>query len=152
MFTKDFDRYVCEGDTITCHVDGFDLTARIYRDDCSDRPDERQDGFWPSLDPQSAGYIGPKSQRTLDRHMARAKAVMNAWLNDEWFYCGVAVTAEKNGITVTDEFSNALWGIECNYPTTRKGNPNTYLREVANEYVSEVLAEAHANIASLVDA
>lgn len=55
----DFDRYVCEGDTVTVEIDGFTLTATIYRDDDGSAPDERQDGFWPSLDENDAGYIGP---------------------------------------------------------------------------------------------
>lgn len=149
MFAKDFDRYVCADDTIECEVDGFTLIARIYFDDDSSAPDERQDGFWPSLDPNDAGYIGAKSKSTLARHMARANAVMEAWRNDEWFYCGVAVTAWKDDVQLTGEYDHALWGVECNYPSTRKGNPNVYLREVANEYVTEVLEAAKATVAKL---
>lgn len=91
-FATHFKTYACEGDTITARLPGgYYATARIVRDDCSDTPDERQDGFWPSLDPKSAGYIGAKSPSTLRKHMARAKEVMRAWLADEWFYCGVCV-------------------------------------------------------------
>lgn len=149
MFTTDFNRYACPGDTITCTVGDFDLTATIYMDDDATPPDERQDGFWPSLNPDDAGYIGPKSARTLSRHIARAKAVMDAWLNDEWFYCGVAVTVEKNGIALNHRYDNALWGIECNYPSADKAHPNAYLLDVANELAIEALALAEANIAKL---
>ena len=38
-----FDRYVSEGDSIACEVDGFRVTARIVRDDCPDAPDQRQE-------------------------------------------------------------------------------------------------------------
>jgi hypothetical protein len=145
MFTKAFQNYVCEGDNISCEVEGFTLTATVYRDDCGDRPDERDCGFWPSLDPQSAGYIGPKSATTLRRHMAKAKATMEAWERDEWFYCGVAVTVEREGVELTPRYANALWGVECNYP----GSDNSYLRDVANELASEALEEAKGKLATL---
>ena len=54
-FTQKFDDYVCIGDAITCTVDRYTVTARIAYDDPPDAPDERQDGFWPSLYPNDAG-------------------------------------------------------------------------------------------------
>lgn len=32
-FTEKFGAYVCNGDTITCDVDGFTITATLYADD-----------------------------------------------------------------------------------------------------------------------
>src|SRR5512139_4023032 len=125
MFTKDFGTYVCEGDQITCSVDGFECTATLYQDDDNTPPDKRQDGFWPSLDPKSDGYIGPKAKRALAREMARMKDVLRAWNNDEWHYYGVAVTVKKEGVQLVGRYECALWGIEGNYPSGRKGNPNT---------------------------
>lgn len=146
IFTANFDSSNAEqGDEISAEFEGFTLTARIYRDDVSDAPDERQDGFWPSLNPAEAGYIGAKSKRTLAREMAKARAIMAAWKNDEWFYCGIAVTVAKEGVRLTDEFASALWGIECNYPQS----DNTYLATVANELASEAMREARATIAKL---
>ena len=147
----DFDRYVCEGDTVTLDIDGFTLTATIYRDDAdSDAPDEHCDGFWPSLDPDDAGYIGNKSKSTLARHMAYAERVMQAWKDDEWFYCGVAVTVEREGVQLTGQYDHALWGIECNYPKRNKRHrPNAYLAEVASEFIEEALNVARAEIAEL---
>ena len=58
-FTQRFQNFVCEGDSISCEVAGFEITARIVRDDCPDAPDERQDGFWPSLYKDAPGFIGP---------------------------------------------------------------------------------------------
>jgi len=83
--------------------------------------------------------------------MARAKAIMEAWRNDEWFYCGVAVAASKDGVQLTKRYDHALWGIECNWPVKniRRENPNAYLREVANEYVDEALEAAKATVAKL---
>lgn len=144
-----FQDYVGEGDSITCERDGFTLTATVYWDDCVDAPDQRQDGYWPSLDPESAGYIGPKSKRTLERHMAKAKAIMDAWKRDEWWYVGVAVTVSKAGVQLTEQYHHALWGVECNYPGGRKGKRNAYLSQVAEELTGEALAEAKAKLAAL---
>lgn len=145
MFTKPFDAYVCVNDTITCEVDGFTATARIYRDDTPDKPDERQDGFWPSRDEKAAGWVQPEN---FDAEMAKATRVMNAWLKDEWFFCGVAVTVACNEVPLTQEFTNALWGIECNYPDS----DNAYLMEVANELLAEAISEARATLAKLTPA
>lgn len=145
MFTKGFQHYACEGDSISCEVEGFTLYATVYRDDCSDRPDQRDCGFWPSLDPKHAGYIGPKSATTLRRHMAKAQAIMRAWENDEWWYCGVAVTVRREGVQLTSQYGNAFWGVECNYP----GSANEYLLTVANELASEALEEAKAKLKEL---
>lgn len=140
-----FHAFVCVGDTVTTDTDGYTLTATIYRDDCGDRPDQRSDGFWPSLDPKAAGYIGPKSQRTLQRRMATAQAVMTAWKNDEWFYCGVVVTVEREGVPLVGRYQHALWGIEANYP----GSDNSYLSEVADELADEALQAAVEKVDAL---
>lgn len=149
-FKTNFKPYVCVGDTITAEFGDFTLTARVYRDECGDKPDERGDGFWPSLDPKSAGYIGPKSRHTLARATARAQSVMDAWKNDEWFYCGIVVTVECEGVELVDEFAHALWGVDCNYPQHDKRRiPNAYLREVANELADDALASARKKLAAL---
>jgi len=140
-----FDSYVCEGDTATHEVDGFTVTATIYRDDSSDAPDQRDDGFWPSRNPASAGYIGAKPASEFEAQMAKAQETMRAWKADEWLYCGIVVTVSKNGILLTGQYSNALWGIEANYP----GSDNAYLGEVAADLVAEAIAEARATLAAL---
>ena len=152
-----FSAYVCEGDTVEVEHNGITYRARIERDDVSDKPDERQDGFWPSLNPDSDGFIGSKSPRTLARHMARARAVMAAWEADEWFYCGVVVAAfivddEGDETALTDGYGAALWGVECNYPErSRRGyaKRNAYLSEVAGESLSEAVKEAEEARAKL---
>lgn len=143
MFTKKFsDSFVCEGDTITCEVDGFTCIATVYRDDSNDRPDERDTGFWPSKDKTAAGYVEPDK---FNAEMAKAENVMRAWKDDEWFYCGIDVTIEKAGVQLTAQYNHALWGIECNYP----GSDNDYLRCVANENLSEALEAAKAKVLEL---
>lgn len=144
-FKSEFGTLVCEGDTITCEVGKFHCVATLYRDDCGDAPDERDCGFWPSLCPNSAGYIGAKSKRSLARHMAKAQGVLDAWKRDEWHYFGVAVTIEKDDVQLVGQYDNALWGVEGNYP----GADNSYLRCVANELLPEALDSARAKLEQL---
>lgn len=142
MFTQSFGKFVCDGDKITCLVDRFTATATVYRDESGDTPEQRDEGFWPSRDPNAAGYVLPKNFKA---EMARAKRVLAAWEADQWFYCGVAVTVECEGITLLGQYDCALWGIECNYPDS----DNAYLGEVANELLGEAIEQAKAKIAKL---
>lgn len=142
MFTKGFGKYACENDTIKCHVDGFDCVATIHRDDCNDTPDERDEGFWPSQDPKAAGYVLPENFKA---EQAKADKVMRTWKNDEWFYCGVAVTVFRADVQLTSEYGHALWGVECNYPDSDNG----YLMDVANELLPDALESAKAKIKEL---
>ena len=140
-FTEKFDSFVCLGDTLTCEVERFTVTARIAHDDTPDAPDQRQDGFWPSLYPNDAGFIsaGNGWRDRLATAQAKAEAVMKAWKNDEWFYCGVVLSVAIDGLELTDHAAS-LWGIEANYPDS----DNAYLTEVANELLSEALEAAKA--------
>ncbi|WP_300381104.1 hypothetical protein [Henriciella sp.] len=135
-FTQHFDSFACEGDTIQCDAQGFTVTARIVRDDCSDRPDERQDGFWPSLDIGDPGFIGAGRQprQRYDAALKQAEAVMQAWKTDEWFYCGIMLSVRVDDILIAPHAAS-LWGIEVNYP----GSDNAYLTQVANELLTDAL-------------
>lgn len=140
-FSQRFDDFVCEGDSITCEVDGYTVTARLARDDTPDAPDERQDGFWPSLYPNDAGFIGAGNgfRDRFAKAQAKAEAVMAAWKNDEWYYCGVILSVAIDGLEIIDHAAS-LWGIEANYPDS----DNAYLAEVANELLPEAIVEAKA--------
>jgi len=142
MFTKGFDKYAIAGETITCTVDGFDCTATIHHDEATGAPDVNDEGFWPSLDPNAAGYVLPEN---FSVELAKAVRAMDAWKNDEWFYCGIAVTVSKDGVELLQKCESALWGIECNYPDS----DNAYLLEVANEQLDEALTAARAKLAKL---
>lgn len=136
VFTERFQTFVCEGDSISCEVAGFEITARIVRDDCGDAPNERQDGFWPSLYKDAPGFIGPgpnHRQRFADAQ-AKAEAVMAAWRRDEWFYCGIVLSVALEGVTL-EQNAAVLFGIEANYPDS----DNAYLTEVAQELLPEAL-------------
>lgn len=138
-FTETFQPFVCVGDSITCEQDGFTFTARIERDDTPDAPDERQDGFWPSLYKDDAGFIGAGNgfRDRFAKAQARAEAVMTAWKNDEWFYCGIVVTVTCDIVTLYPHAAS-LWGVEANYPDS----DNSYLNEVANDLIPEALRAA----------
>ncbi len=147
-FAEKFLPFVCEGDTIQCTVDGFDITARIVRDDCLDPPDQRQDGFWPSLYSDHPRFIGPGNnyrQRFAEAE-AKAKAVMAAWNAGDWFYCGIVLSVSFQEV-VLDASACSVWGVEANYP----GSDNAYLTEIANELLPEAVAAARETLARLID-
>jgi len=140
-FTDSFDAFVCEGDAITCEKDGYCVTARIARDDCPDAPDERQDGFWPSLYKDAPGFIGsgPNHRQRFAEAQARAEEIMRAWRDDDWFYCGIVLSVALEGVTL-ERNAAALFGIEANYP----GSDNAYLTEVAQELLPDALDAGRA--------
>jgi hypothetical protein len=72
---------------------------------------------------------------------------LQAWCNDDWFWCGIVLSVEKAGVDLIDEYAVALWGIECNYP----GSQNAYLTEVANDLLPQALDLAREKIAELCD-
>lgn len=145
-FTERFDSFVCAGDTITCTVDGFTVMAAIVLDDCPDAPDQRQDGFWPSLYINDPGFIGPGNnfRERFAKAQTEAEAVMESWRKGDWFYCGIVLSVSLEGVTL-DDHTASLWGVEANYP----GSDNAYLTEVANDLLPEALDTARAVLARL---
>lgn len=150
-FAAKFDRFVCIGDSITCEVDGYEVSARIVYDDVSGPPDKIQeasrgqattgkydDGFWPSLHPDSSGFIGAGNgwRARFDAAQARAERILSAWKNDERFYCGIVLSVVFDGIELSDHAAS-LWGIEANYPDS----DNAYLNEAAQDLLHEALQE-----------
>lgn len=117
-YASSFDRFVCPGDTITADVDGFTVTARIAYDD-STRPDD-----FDCYD----------------------DATIEAWRNDDWYFCGVCVQVSRAGIDLTGPYGAALWGVEANFP----GSDNAYLTEIAADLIPEAIAEARAAMARLI--
>jgi len=150
-FSEKFDSFVIPGESVSVTVNGITYTATVEHDSDSASPDERNDGFWPSQDPNSAGYIGSKSKSTLARHTAHAKRVMKAWENDEWFYCGIVISASY-GETVFMKHAASLWGIETNYPQANGKRNNSYLDDCANELLGEAIHAAEEALADIVQA
>lgn len=129
MFTEKFDSYVCIGDCIETVVGPYRVTARVVFDDHSS-PDE---------------YDAPGCcfDTSDPDHGEENESIIEAWRNDEWFYCGIvlSVVLDDNDHEVTDHGA-ALWGIECNFP----GGDNSYLQDVANELLSEAIESADSMI------
>ena len=138
-FSELFLPYVCLGDSISVDVGEYTVTARIAHDDTVDKPDERDCGFWPSLDPNAAGFIGVGNgwRKRFEEQQAKAESVMAAWKNDEWFYCGIILSVSIGETELTDHAAS-LWGIEANYPDS----DNAYLSQVPNELLPEALDAA----------
>lgn len=146
MFTEHFAPFVCPGDVITCQSEGFSVSARIIPDDCPDPPDQRQDGFWPSLYKDAPGFIGPGNhfRQRFAKAQAEAEAVMDGWRKGDWFYAGVVLSVSLEGVELAPHAAS-LWGLEANYP----GSENEALTETAIALLPDALAEARAVLARL---
>lgn len=129
MFTTQFDNYVCINDSIDCVVGPLRVTARVVFDDQSTPMEYDAPGC--CFDTSDSEY-GEENQKTID-----------AWCNDEWFYCGIVLSVVLNDSDheLTDHAA-ALWGIECNYGD----NGNAYLMDVANELLGEAIDNAKEEI------
>lgn len=140
-FSECFQFFSCAGDSIACDAEGFRIVARIVPDDCPDAPDQRQDGFWPSLYIGDPGFIGPGNgfRERFAEAQARAERVMDAWREGDWFYAGLVLSVSLEGV-ILDEHAISLWGIEVNHPDT----DNRQLTDVANELLPEALMIARA--------
>lgn len=131
-FKTAFDSFACESDSITTHKNGFDITARIVRDD-----DTRIDDDDCHNPDRNVTGCDAKQQKKL-------LAARDAWFNDEWFYCGIVLEVSKAGIML-DSHAASLWGLECNYPESDNG----YLLEVANDLLPEAVGSGEIALARL---
>lgn len=118
-FNEKFDSYVCDGDSIETEINGIRYVARIMHDPDSNIDDDDTH----NSDQTITGCNDAQQEKLLKAR--------NAWLNDEWFYCGVVVIAYLREIELD---SASLWGIEANYP----GGDNNYLTELSNELLQEL--------------
>jgi len=146
MFTNNFAAFVCPGDAITGEAGPFTVLAQVVPDDCPDAPDQRHDGFWPSLYADAPGFIGPgpNHRQRFAYAQAKAEAVMEGWRKGDWFYCGIVLSISLDGLVLAPHAAN-LWGIEANYP----GTDNSYLAEVANDLLPEAITVARETLARL---
>ena len=120
MFTQNFNKYVCAGDSIQCEKDGFTIIARVIHDEDTNATDYDQPGWCFDTKDEKRGA---ENQRIID-----------TWKNDEWHYCGIGLSISRNGVDLDDNAAS-LWGIEYNFPT----GDNAYLREVANELLDATI-------------
>lgn len=99
MFTQKFDKFVCEGDTITTEQDGFEITARIEHN-----PEYHIDDDDCHNGDQNVTGCDDEQQEALIE-------ARRAWFNDEWFYCGIVLSVSKNDVVLSSHAAS-LWGIE----------------------------------------
>jgi len=146
MFKTSFSSFVCPGDALTCETGPFTVLAQVVPDDCPDAPDQRQDGFWPSLYADAPGFIGPgpNHRQRFAEAQAKAEAIMDGWRKGDWFYCGIVLSVSLEGVQLSSD-AVSLLGIEANYP----GADNSYLTEVANELLPEAVAAGRETLARL---
>lgn len=104
-------------------------------DDCGDKPDERDCGFWPSHDPKAAGYVMAEN---YDAAQEDAESRMEGWQQGDWYYVGVIARAHVsvglgggNVVAYTLD-SPGCWGIESDC--------TDYLGEVFQEEKTELLS------------
>lgn len=108
----------------------------IKEDKHSGRPDENDEGFWPSLDPKAAGWIGSQDQAEFDRQQAAAEGRMRAYECGAWSYIGVLsratvyVPVGGSSFAVYTLLSPGLWGVES--------DASDYLKEVTREQEQEM--------------
>lgn len=133
-FAKGFDAYVCPGDTIETILDGITYTARIERDQCA------------TLDDDDCHNIDQSVTGCNDEQQEKLLKARTAWFGMEWWYCGVVISASKDGIEINDHAAS-LWGIEANYPDS----DNAYLLDVANELLPEAVLQAKADCSRIID-
>lgn len=115
------------------------------RDDSSDRPDERDEGFWPSLDPDACGYIGDaephdvngrEQAKRFDDALEAAETRMAEWESDDWHFVGVVarahlfIPAGGNSFACYTLDSPGIWGIES--------DAGDYLREQFEQQKEEL--------------
>jgi hypothetical protein len=110
-------------------------------DDCQLAPDEQCEGFWPSTDPDDAGYIGASPSTPYAEQFAAARARMDAFERGDWGYIGIRAQAtitlaseSGNCATIYTLESEGLWGIESD-------SGEDYLAEVFEEQKVELLAD-----------
>lgn len=105
-------------------------------DDNLDRPDERQDGFWPSLDKHDPGYIGPNPVVGFAAQHIAAQDRMDAWEHGDWTYIGILARARvfivRNGTGRHLTLNSAgSWGMASD-------SDKEYLDEVYQAEVQEL--------------
>lgn len=180
-FTKKFDRYVCDGDTITCRAKGFTVTARVERDDDMGEPWKEHDGHGPVSDwtrrdkrPGERVLIEDRGSR---RYYDFAEAVKIA-RRDGWNaepYSDTETAGERAAKAAEADFRNLkAWcndewwwavvvlsvskgGVEIDDCAACLGGvavncgDNDYLTTVANELLPEALEAAEKGVASMIE-
>lgn len=106
-FTEQFNRFVCLGDSISVKDGYTTYTARVVPDEDT-RPHD-YDCY---------------SRDDIER-----------WLNDEWYFAGVIISAERKGWT--HDHLDSLWGIDIGF----SNDDRPHLMRCANRCLAEAIAQ-----------
>jgi hypothetical protein len=128
-----FDSFACTGDIIEFKHDGFDVIAWIEHD------------HETHIDDDDSHNVDQSVTGCDDEQQKMLLAARKAWEESEWFYGYLVV---KMSIDDVELCSNALGGLEINYP---KGS-NGYLTDTAKELADEMTADARKNATRYVKA
>mgnify|MGYP001559832617 CR=1 FL=1 len=120
----------------------IDWEKVVTPDDCSDAPDERDDGYWPSRDPDDCGYVGEITDEEFQAMHDKAQARYDAWKRGDWCFVGIAAKATIHVPIGCGSFTSytlqspGIWGIEGDDAfDTSEG----YRNEVYEEQKAELL-------------
>lgn len=107
-------------------------------DDSAGRPDENDDGFWPSADPDHCAYVAPED---FAEQMRIAEERMAAFDRGQWGFIGIRARAHcliaRNGVgTVFSLESAGLWGIEG---------------DSGDEYLNSVFEDEKADLLDMIE-
>ena len=128
MFNDKFNKYACSGDYIETEINGITYRATIHYDTEYD------------IDDDDCHNTDQNITGCNDKQFARLLKTRQAWFDNDWFFCGIVISAHKHGV-VLDDHAASLWGLECNYPGARPVN-NDFLSETANELLPEAIESA----------
>lgn len=129
MTVPSFDKYVVHGDFVEWEQEDFHMRATVLFD-----PDTTP------MDYDMPGWCFDTSHPEFGK---RSRELIESWKADEWFYCGVRVTASKEGLELGEE---TTWGVEANFPDA-DGNP--YLSELADCLAVQAIEAANDRITRL---
>lgn len=125
-------------DSKAAQVVSIEWRRVILTDDTPDGPDQRQDGFWPSRDPNANGYIGEHTPAEFEAALMAANDRMAAWAKGDWEFVGVIARADiavpigQGCFTSFTIDSAGLWGVES--------DAGDYLDEVFEQEKAELLS------------
>ena len=104
------------GDAITGEAGPFTVLAQAIGR-LSGCPDQRQDGFWPSLYADAPGFIGPGPTIVSGSptRRPRPKPSWKAGARETGSIAGSCCRVSLEGVQLASHAAS-LWGIEANYP------------------------------------
>jgi hypothetical protein len=109
-------------------------------DDTIESPEDKDEGFWPSQDPDSPGYIGDVPEADFAAAMAEAQDRKDRFDAGDWEYVGVVAVAHLmipigcgGSFRLMTMQSGGLWGVESDC--------TDYIAELFEEQKADLLGE-----------